>query len=148
MKFKHIFYIIAPKIRNEKMRNFIFLALFLNAAIFFLPRGAQAESFITDEEYGAMLYKNPRGIGCDKCHGEKGQGSLIATYKEFNRTAGAYYERALNAPPINNLSLQELADGISSSRDVMPSYFLTQNEIIIIYKYIKSINQPKKKEKK
>jgi len=64
MKFKHIFYIIAPKIRNEKMRNLIFLALFLTATIFFLPRGAQAESFITDEEYGAMLYKNPRGVGC------------------------------------------------------------------------------------
>ena len=122
------------------MRNLPALALFSGILC--------AESFITDEEYGAMLYKNPRGIGCDKCHGEKGEGSLIATYKEFNRTAGAYYERALNAPPINNLSLQELADGISSSRDVMPSYFLTQNEIIIIYKYIKSINQPKKKEKK
>ena len=54
-----------------------------------------------------MLYKNPRGVGCDKCHGEKGEGSLIVKYKEFNRTSGAYYERALNAPKASQLRYPE-----------------------------------------
>ena len=46
-----------------------------------------AESFISDYEYGQMLFKNPRGIGCNKCHGENGEGSLIATKKDFNKTS-------------------------------------------------------------
>ena len=122
------------------MRNFIFLMIF---AVF-----VNAESFITDEEYGAMLYQNPRGIGCDKCHGERGEGLLIAKYEEFNRTNETYYEKALIAPPINKLSLQELANGISASKDIMPSYFLTKDEIIIIYKYLKAKNSTQKKDEK
>ena len=122
------------------MRNFIFLMIF---TIF-----AGAESFITDEEYGAMLYQNPRGIGCDKCHGERGEGSLIAKYEEFNRSNETYYEKSLIAPPINTLSLQELANGIGASKDIMPSYFLTKDEIIIIYKYLKAKNSTQKKEEK
>ena len=38
-------------------------------------------SFITDYEYGRELYKNPRGIGCNECHGEKAEGMIIARYK-------------------------------------------------------------------
>ena len=117
------------------MRILIILSVFLT--IFF------GESFITEKEYGAMLYKNPRGIGCNKCHGEKGEGSLIAKYKELNAT-GEYYETELVAPAINRLSLQEFADGVTESKGVMPSYFLTQDEIIIIYKFIKDLNKEKK----
>ncbi|NLK66449.1 MAG: c-type cytochrome [Campylobacteraceae bacterium] len=84
-----------------------------------------------------MLYKNPRGIGCDKCHGKKGEGSLIASYKEFNKTNEQKYDVNLTAPAINNLTLQELADGIHDKKGVMPTYFLTQDEIIAIYKYLK-----------
>ena len=98
-----------------------------------------AESFISDYEYGQMLFKNPRGIGCNKCHGENGEGSLIATYKDFNKTSQTYYERQLIAPAIDKISLQEFADGITNSKSVMPSYFLTQDVIIILYKYIKKI---------
>ena len=29
------------------------------------------EWFITNLEYGKMLYNNPRGISCAKCHGTK-----------------------------------------------------------------------------
>ena len=111
------------------MRAFLGLVLFLSSLF--------SESFITDVEYGKMLYQNPRGIGCDKCHGKKGEGSVIATYKELNKTSGEKYELSLNAPPINELSLQELADGIIYNKGVMPSYFLTQDEIIAIYKYLK-----------
>lgn len=99
-----------------------------------------AQSFINDYEYGAMLYKNPRGIGCNKCHGENGEGSLIANYKDYNKTAQNFSEKSLIAPAINTLSLQEFANGITNSKDVMPSYFLTQDEIIILYKYVKKIS--------
>ncbi|MBO7369806.1 MAG: cytochrome C oxidase subunit III [Campylobacter sp.] len=117
------------------MRILIFLSIFL-VSVF-------AEDFITKEEYGAMLYKNPRGIGCDKCHGKKGEGGLIATYKEQNAT-GEYVDINLIAPPINKISLQELADGVTRSKGVMPSYFLTEDEIITLFKFIKDLNKEKK----
>lgn len=111
------------------MRIYFILFLFLSSLF--------AESFITDIEYGKMLYQNPRGIGCNKCHGVKGEGSLIASYKEFNQTSGEKYDVNLTAPAINQLSLQELADGIIYKKSVMPTYFLTKDEIIAIYKYLK-----------
>lgn len=49
---------------------FLLLPLYLYAA----------SSFITPMEYSSSLYKNPRGIGCNNCHGEKGEGKLVATY--------------------------------------------------------------------
>ncbi len=49
----------------------VFLILLFCVTIF----GAD---FITKTEYAKMLYLNPRGIGCDKCHGAKGEGSLIS----------------------------------------------------------------------
>ena len=119
------------------MRILIFLSIFLSAIF--------GENFITEAEYGELLYKNPRGIGCNKCHGAKGEGSLIAKYGEFNKTSGEYYDTELVAPPINKLSLQEFADGVTNSKGVMPSYFLTKDEIIIIYKFIKDLNKEKKK---
>jgi len=36
-------------------------------------------------EYASSLYKNPRGIGCQKCHGLKGEGKLIAKYIDTKR---------------------------------------------------------------
>lgn len=112
------------------MKKLIILLFFINLIY--------AESFITDMEYGKMLYKNPRGIGCHKCHGLKGEGLVVASYKEFNKTSEQKVDFSLTAPRINNLSPQELADGITSKkRSVMPSYFLTKDEIIVIYKYLK-----------
>lgn len=87
-----------------------------------------------------MLYENPRGIGCDKCHGKDGKGGVIASYREFNKTSGEKYDANLTAPRINTLSPQELADGILDSKGVMPSYFLTTDEIIAIYKYLNKEN--------
>jgi len=100
--------------------------------------------FITDIEYGKMLYKNPRGIGCNRCHGDAGEGTTIAEYKEFDRANKIYHDATLKAPQINRLSLQEFTDAITNPKDVMPTYFLTKDEIIAIYKYIKEINEEEK----
>lgn len=103
-----------------------------------------SKSFISDIEYGKMLYQNPRGIGCSKCHGMKGEGLVIAEYMDKNKTTNKYYNMEFKAPPINNIALQEFADGILKSKGVMPSYFLTKDEIIVLYKYIKSMNKKEK----
>ncbi|MSN96732.1 cytochrome c [Campylobacter sp. FMV-PI01] len=106
-----------------------------------------ADSFITDVEYGKMLYKNPRGIGCNKCHGAKGEGGIIATYKELNKIDRKKYNKNLVAPAINELDPQEFADGVLKSNKIMPMYFLTKDEIIAIYKYLKISNKESKNDK-
>ncbi len=109
-------------------------------------------SFISNQEYGLMLYNNPRGISCAKCHGSKGKGELIATYID-DKTGK---KQQLIAPNISNLTWKVFFNKIKYSKilkngkfkvlnySVMPKYdYLTDSEIKAIYDYITS-----KKEKK
>ena len=41
-------------------------------------------SFITKYEYGKMLYNNPRGIGCNSCHGNDARGKKMVDFKLEN----------------------------------------------------------------
>jgi cytochrome c553 len=94
---------------------------------------AEDTLFITDYEYGQMLYKNPRGIGCIKCHGKKGKRTFIAKYIHKNKTYQIF------APDIYNLSLEKFKQKLQGNRNVksiMPTYFLTNDEIKSIYQYI------------
>ena len=40
-------------------------------------------SFITKYEYGKMLYNNPRGIGCNNCHGDDARGKNLLSLSMF-----------------------------------------------------------------
>jgi len=92
-----------------------------------------AESFITKMEYAKMLYSNPRGIGCISCHGKRGEGSVIAKYKDKGK------QKELVAPPINSLSKKKFFQALQGSKSsVMPKYFLTNNEIEVLYFYVTS----------
>ena len=64
-----------------------FISFFLLFATF-----AFCSEFITKSEYAKMLYQNPRGIGCHKCHGDKGEGALMVKYKAFNKKSNKYEE--------------------------------------------------------
>ncbi|MDD5052963.1 MAG: cytochrome c [Sulfuricurvum sp.] len=89
-----------------------------------------ADSFITKEEYASGLYHNPRGIGCQLCHGESGEGKLIARYKdkgEMKIFAGA---------PIKKLSFKDFDEKVNSRIVGMPRYYLTDSEIQILYYYL------------
>lgn len=96
------------------------------------------ESFITQEEYGKKLYMDPRGIGCHHCHGEKGEGKIIATYREKKKN------KQLSAPRINNLSYWDFQQPFkknNSSKNVMPAYHLTEMEIQALFKYLQSFGK-------
>lgn len=97
-----------------------------------------AESFITPLEYGEELYRNPRGIGCHHCHGEKGEGTLIATYRHKGK------EIRLEGPKINTLPFERFSRAFERDRGVMPRYQLTDSEITALYHYIKSVNKSQK----
>jgi len=90
------------------------------------------DSFITKEEYAKMLYHNPRGIGCQKCHGEDGKGKILGRYREQNRTI------LIKAPDITKLPFKKFYDALASSKHrLMPHYFLTKKEIKTLYYYLK-----------
>lgn len=100
----------------------------------------QEHSFITKDEYAKMLYKNPRGISCQKCHGEKGEGKIIASYiKEGKPTV-------LQAGPIYHLDYKTFKKALQSNHNVMPKYYLTEGEMAALYYYLQSVNRKKESE--
>ena len=113
----------------------VFLILLFCVAIF----GAD---FITKTEYAKMLYLNPRGIGCDKCHGTKGEGSLISKYKHFDKKANKTVDDELRAPKINDIDFESFKAALTKPKGVMPSYFLTDEETTILYEYITNQMKP------
>ena len=113
----------------------VFLILLFCVAIF----GAD---FITKTEYAKMLYLNPRGIGCDKCHGAKGEGSLISKYKHFDKKANKTVDDELRAPKINDIDFESFKAALTKPKGIMPSYFLTDEETTILYEYITNQMKP------
>ena len=103
-----------------KILLFLFLPLLVNAT----------SSFITQEEYAAQLYKNPRGIGCNLCHGDNGEGKLIAKYKHKNKP------KTFRAPAINTTTYTQFYKTLNKRVVGMPRYFLTQKEIEALYLYL------------
>ena len=84
----------------------------------------------TSSEYGKNLYENPRGIACNKCHGDKGEGAIIAHYKHKG------VEKSLHAPRINNIEFSAFTKALNTQKGVMPIYYLTDEEITAIYMYL------------
>jgi hypothetical protein len=89
-----------------------------------------ATSFITKEEYAANLYYNPRGIGCQMCHGESGEGKKIATYKDQGE------KKVFEGTPINKITFAQFYTRVNSKIIGMPRYYLTDTEIQTLFYYL------------
>jgi len=96
-------------------------------------------TFITKSEYAEQLYKNPRGIACGLCHGEHGEGKLIAKYKHKNKP------REFVGPPINNIKYSAFYKALNSRIKGMPRYYLTPKEIEALYFYLHKDDKKKAK---
>ncbi len=104
--------------------------------LIFLSFPLMAEStFITPIEYASQLYKNPRGIGCQHCHGENGEGKLVATYIHKKE------KKEFGGPVINSLDFKQFYLALNKRIKGMPRYFLTKKEIQALYLYL---NQERK----
>lgn len=90
-------------------------------------------SFITPMEYSSSLYKNPRGIGCDNCHGEKGEGVLVATYIHKEK------KKEFRGSVINNVIYSDFKDALNKAKKGMPRYYLTESEIKALFFYLQEI---------
>jgi len=93
------------------------------------------EDFISDFEYGQMLYHEPRGVSCVPCHGETGEGRDIAAYKSKRGETVV-----LRGPDIRNTTLSRLSTSLKKGKGIMPRYFFTNKEISMIYSYLKRVN--------
>ncbi|TNB57828.1 c-type cytochrome [Campylobacter helveticus] len=114
------------------MRVFLLLALGLNLLF--------SADFITQKEYAKMLYENPRGISCKKCHGAKGEGQILGYYMHKDK------KKAYEIPSIQDLSFERFKEALTKEQDVksiMPNYSLTNDEIITLYNYIKQVSKEK-----
>ncbi len=110
----------------------------------------RTESFLSDIEYGEMLYNNPRGIPCSKCHGKQGKGGhkIAKYYDKYSNP------KILKGADITKYTLKELEASLSNRfRDkknhrvrhkIMPIYYLTYEEIRAIYLYLKSVKKKSK----
>ena len=87
-------------------------------------------TFITPMEYASQLYKNPRGIGCHNCHGDNGEGKLIATYMHKKK------KKEFRAPAINKIEYSKFYNALNRRNRGMPRYFLTKKEIEALYLYL------------
>lgn len=112
-----------------QVRVLILLALLLKALF--------AEDFISEFEYGQMLYKDPRGVSCASCHGKLGEGAFIASFKDENGKEHKFF-----GPDIRSLSLQKFKSSILRGGRIMPRYYLTNKESEAIFKYIQTVNTP------
>ncbi|MEA2017411.1 MAG: c-type cytochrome [Campylobacterota bacterium] len=110
-------------------------------------------SFITQYEYGKMLYNNPRGISCTTCHADDAKGKIISTFT--HRQNKKKYICSIETEDITNISYEKFLTVLDPNmkknkkifdktevcekltyRNSMPTYFLTQDELKSIYFYI------------
>ncbi len=123
------------------MSKVLFLIFFLSLS---LLANSIDNSFITKFEYGAMLYENPRGVGCIKCHEKGDKPVVIAEYKQKDKKSKKIIKKSIIAPAINSVSYELFLDKMTADKTeskIMPTYFLTDEELKSLYYYIKNINK-------
>jgi hypothetical protein len=107
-------------------RLLVFVPLLLGAS----------EDFISHYEYGQMLYNNPRGVSCAQCHGENGEGCVIVSFKDVNGK-----EKVIKGLDIRDKTLSVMIKSSDIYHEVMPRYYLTNEEIKAIYDYLQKKNE-------
>jgi cytochrome c553 len=119
--------ITKKRLRICELARVVLISLFLS--------GLWGDSFITKYEYGEYLYDNPRGIGCNRCHGQKGEGKLIAKYFDEEDK-----EVELKGGNIQKVALQKLYKALQNPPTVMPKYNLTDQEIEALHIFLNEVN--------
>jgi len=118
-----------------------FMLIFLGFIVLYAKNSSESikekDSFITETEYAQHLYKNPRGIGCDKCHGVKGEGMVISKYKHKGE------KKLLETKEINSMEYKDFAAALENKKSIMPKYFLTKKEIRALYNYLHKVKKGK-----
>jgi mono/diheme cytochrome c family protein len=100
------------------------------------------EDFISHYEYGEMLYNNPRGVSCSQCHGSDGAGTTIVEFRDIHG------KQVIKGSDIRQKSLGSMIKSVNSYHEIMPRYYLTDEEVKTIYDYLQKKNENYLKELK
>lgn len=103
--------------------------------LLFVTVAGVGEDFITDFEYGQMLYRDPHGASCAACHGDTGSGKIIAAYTDRQGQI-----RTIRGPDIRHATLEQIRQSVRKGSGVMPRYFLTDKEIQTLHAYLQEVN--------
>lgn len=114
-----------------KQALYFFSTLFLSHYIVYAN---DTKEFITQYEYGKALYENPRSIGCNKCHGNNGEGSIISHINQNGKW------KPIIAPKITGTSFAKFENALKSGKGLMPKYNLNPSEMVSLYIFL---NPPK-----
>ncbi len=93
------------------------------------------EDFISHYEYGEMLYNNPRGVSCAQCHGKIGEGEEIVSYSDETG------KHVIKGSDIRSDSLTHMIHALNAYHNIMPRYYLTDEEVKAIYDFIQKKNE-------
>ncbi|MDM5271718.1 cytochrome c [Sulfurovum sp. zt1-1] len=88
------------------------------------------DDFISHYEYGQMLYSYPRGVSCVECHGESGEGKVIAEFRDIHS------KQQIIGPDIRQITLEKMIQALNDYHDIMPRYYLTDEEIKTIHDFL------------
>lgn len=91
---------------------------------------AYSNNFLSPYEYGKALYKNPRGIGCIKCHGQYGEGTIISYIKQNGKL------KPIIAPKITGISFDKFEAALKLGKSFMPKYNLSVSEVVSLYIFL------------
>jgi len=94
-----------------------------------------SEDFISHYEYGEMLYNNPRGVSCAQCHGEDGKGATIVEFRDIHG------KEVIKGSNIVKADLESMIKSVNSYHEIMPRYYLTNEEVETIYNYLQKRNK-------
>ena len=127
------------------------LFLFLTSLLY--AKDGFNNSFITKFEYGKMLYANPRGISCVKCHGDDAKGKTITSFTHVRNKVK--YNCTIRSEDITNIPYENFIATLDPKKEKpkkkfsknqicekliygnsMPKYFLTNEELNSIYFYL------------
>ena len=118
---------------------------------------AKDDFFITKYEYGKMLYNNPRGISCKKCHGKNAKGLVITRFKHIVKNITHICE--VKTPDITQLTFKQFKNKLNPNHkiktkitkgdickkltfgNIMPKYYLSDDELNSLFFYIKNIRK-------
>ncbi|RRS32637.1 MAG: cytochrome C oxidase subunit III [Epsilonproteobacteria bacterium (ex Lamellibrachia satsuma)] len=93
------------------------------------------EDFISHYEYGEMLYNNPRGVSCSQCHGKSGEGTTIVEFRDIHG------KQVIKGSDIRQKDLSSMIDSVNRYHEIMPRYYLTDEEVKAIYDYLQKKNK-------
>jgi len=108
---------------------------FLLLSCLFMMHLHADEDFISHYEYGEMLYNNPRGVSCSQCHGKKGEGTTIVEFRDIHG------KQQIKGSDIRRETLQTMINSVNTYHEIMPRYYLTNEEVKAIYDYLEKKNR-------